>query len=257
MSSFLNTSATNYFLEELIKNASERLILISPFLKLNEKIKELLEDKNRLKIDVRIIYGKNEMQPNEIKWLRTLEYVRTSFCSNLHAKCYINEHSAIITSLNLYEFSQVNNNEMGVNIDRQEDAQLYNDTYSEAQRIIRISEEVRISIDEITKKQTNVDTGKTLQEPAILAKQYSNAPEQESTPQSHVTSNNKVSSSRIAQKLNMTTSSFINKMVELGYLHQQGSAFCLSQSGKDLGAEHVKKSRFGEYFKWPEDMSIN
>lgn len=47
MSKFLNTSATNFYLEELIKNAKERLILISPFLKLNDRIKELLEDKNR------------------------------------------------------------------------------------------------------------------------------------------------------------------------------------------------------------------
>ena len=50
---FLNTCATNYFLEELIKNAKDRLILISPFLKLNDRMKELLADKNRLKIDVR------------------------------------------------------------------------------------------------------------------------------------------------------------------------------------------------------------
>ena len=37
MAKFLNTSATNYFLEELIKNAKDRLILISPFLKLNDR----------------------------------------------------------------------------------------------------------------------------------------------------------------------------------------------------------------------------
>ena len=104
MAKFLNTSATNYFLEELIKSASERLILISPFLKLNDRIKELLEDKNRLKIDVRIIYGKSELQPEEINWLRSLDYVRTSFCKNLHAKCYLNEQGCIVTSLNLYEF---------------------------------------------------------------------------------------------------------------------------------------------------------
>lgn len=48
MAKFLNTSATNYFLEEMIKNASDRLILISPFLKLNDRIKELLEDKNQI-----------------------------------------------------------------------------------------------------------------------------------------------------------------------------------------------------------------
>lgn len=63
---FLNTSATNYYLEELIKSAKERVILISPFLKLNDRVKELLEDKNRLKIDIRIIYRKSELQPEEI-----------------------------------------------------------------------------------------------------------------------------------------------------------------------------------------------
>lgn len=129
MAKFLNTSATNYFLEELIKTARDRLILISPFLKLNDRIKELLEDKNRLKIDVRIIYGKNELQNDEISWLSNLTYVRTSFCKNLHAKCYLNEESCIITSLNLYEFSQVNNNEMGVSVSRLEDPDLYKEAY--------------------------------------------------------------------------------------------------------------------------------
>ena len=71
MSKFLNTSATNYYLEELIKNASERLVLISPFLKLNDRMKELLEDKDRLKIDVRIVYGKSELHPDENRQFTT------------------------------------------------------------------------------------------------------------------------------------------------------------------------------------------
>jgi len=71
MAKFLNTSATNYFLEELIKEAKDRLVLISPYLKLNDRVKELLADKNRLKIDVRMVYGKSELQPAEISWLRT------------------------------------------------------------------------------------------------------------------------------------------------------------------------------------------
>ncbi len=99
MAKFLNTSATNYFLEELIKDAKDRLVLVSPFLKLNDRMKELLSDKNRLKIDVRIVYGKSELQPQEIDWLRGLTYIRTSFCKNLHAKCYLNEELCIITLL--------------------------------------------------------------------------------------------------------------------------------------------------------------
>ena len=80
MAKFLNTTATNYFLEEIIKDAKDRLVLISPYLKLNDRIKELLADKDRLKIDIRIIYGKNELHPSEISWLNELSYVRTSFC---------------------------------------------------------------------------------------------------------------------------------------------------------------------------------
>ena len=84
MAKFLNTSGTNFFLEELIKNAKERLILISPYLRLNDRIKELLEDKDRLKIDIRIVYGKSDLHPDEIKWMQKLDYVRVSFCKNLH-----------------------------------------------------------------------------------------------------------------------------------------------------------------------------
>ena len=153
MAKFLTTSATTYHLEELIKNATEKVVLISPFLKLNDRVKELLEDKNRLKIDIRIVYGKSELQPTEINWLKELSFVRTSFCKNLHAKCYMSEEACIVTSLNLYEFSQVNNNEMGVLITRTDDADMYRDAHDEAQRIIRISDEVRISLETVDASQ--------------------------------------------------------------------------------------------------------
>ena len=40
------------------------------------------------------------------------DHVHLYFSKNLHAKCYLNEKKMIITSMNLYEFSQVNNREM-------------------------------------------------------------------------------------------------------------------------------------------------
>ncbi|ECJ8464256.1 DNA repair protein, partial [Salmonella enterica] len=56
----LNTTGLNYQLEKTITEAEERIILISPYLKLSNRIKELIEDKNRLKVDIRIVYGKSE-----------------------------------------------------------------------------------------------------------------------------------------------------------------------------------------------------
>lgn len=228
MAKFLNTSATNYFLEELIKSAKDRLILISPFLRLNDRIKELLEDKNRLKIDVRVVYGKSELQPGEISWLTELSYLRTSYCKNLHAKCYLNEELCIITSLNLYEFSQVNNNEMGVLIRRSEDAELYKEAYEEAQRIIRISDEVRISVETVEK-------------------------ETESTTEAEEQSADKLTTSKLAQKIGIKTADLIEQLTKAGYLEARDGKNYITPKGKDSGGE-FRMSKHGPYFLWPESF---
>lgn len=237
MAKFLNTSATNYFLEELIKNARDRLILISPFLRLNDRIKELLADKNRLKIDVRIVYGKSELQPQEIEWLRELDYIRTSFCKNLHAKCYMSEELCIITSLNLYEFSQVNNNEMGVLVRRTDDPELYQDAYEEAARIIRVSDEVRISME-------RVETAASDDRPG--------APPADIEPQS----GGKLTTSRLARKLGLKTGELLDRAVGLGYIEVQGEHHVLMPKGQQAGMEFIAKSRFGPYFLWPDDVAL-
>jgi len=230
---FLNTSATNYYLEEMIKGASERLILISPFLKLNDRIRELLEDKNRLKIDVRVVYGKSELQPNEINWLKELSFVRTSFCKNLHAKCYLSEDSCIITSLNLYEFSQVNNNEMGVWISRHEDSEMYRDAYEEAQRIIRVSDEVRISLEKVDKEQGEA----------------SDPSQEQSGPE-------KLTSSKLAKKFGLKTPELLENLTSQGYLIEADGKHSLTDKGKDVGGEFKFSPRFGPYFIWPEDFKV-
>lgn len=237
MAKFLNTSATNYFLEEMIKEASDCLILISPFLKLNDRMKELLADKNRLKIDVRIVYGKSELQPQEIDWLRGLTYIRTSFCKNLHAKCYMNENMCIVTSLNLYEFSQVNNNEMGILIQRADDGQLYKDAYEEAQRIIRISDEVRISLERVA----NEPEGSTAEE--------------EKDSDGEVAAD-KLTSSKVAQKLGFKTAHFLDFATEHDYLTLNGDKHALTPKGEQAGVEFVAKSRFGPYFLWPQSLDF-
>ena len=227
MAKFLNTSGTTYHLEELIKKSSDRLILISPYLKLNERIKELLEDKNRLKIDIRIVYGKSDLQPEEINWLKGLDFVRTSFCKNLHAKCYMNENECIITSLNLYEFSQINNNEMGILIARDADNQLYSDAYEEAQRIIRISEEVRMSVDKVNEMSTTSEN-----------KEYG-----------------KITIAKLASQLGMKTPELSAKMIENGYLQEIAGELRLTQLGSEKGGEE-KRGKFGIFTIWHKNFNF-
>jgi len=151
MAKFLDTTGVSYHLQQLINSASEKLILISPYLRVNERLKQSLEDKDRFKIDVRIVYGKNDLQPAEHNWLKSLRSIRSSYCQNLHAKCYLNEKEAIITSMNLYEFSEVNNNEMGIYVNKDEDSELYSSIYDEAMRLVRISDEIKITVAKVPK----------------------------------------------------------------------------------------------------------
>lgn len=229
MAKFLNTSATNYFLEELIKDARERLIIISPFLKLNDRIKELLEDKNRMKLDIRMVYGKSELQPEELNWLRNQEFIRTSFCKNLHAKCYMNEQSCIITSLNLYEFSQVNNNEMGVLIERDKDAELYKDAYEEALRLIRVSDEIRINLEKVSQDEEKDEENNE---------------------------SNKLTSSKLAGKHGIKTPELLERLLKTGLLELRDGKHYLTEEGKKSGGEFKFSSKFGAYFLWPESLSI-
>lgn len=157
MAKFLTTSGISFHLEELIKGSREKLFLISPFLKINPRLRQLLEDKDRDKIDIRVVYGKSELQPEENNWLKSQASIRSSFCNNLHAKCYLNESEALITSMNLYEFSQVNNEEMGILISKAEDAALYASVYEDVMRLFRISQEIRVTVEQVVKQNTDAE----------------------------------------------------------------------------------------------------
>jgi RNA polymerase-binding transcription factor DksA len=163
MAKFLNTTGVSYHLEELIRNTKDKLILISPYLQFTDRIKEHLANLNVQKKDIRIVYRENKLQMEENNWLESQIGIRTSICKNLHAKCYINEEEAIITSMNLYEFSQMNNNEMGIFVSKKDDETLYNEISKEVQRLLTISEEIRVTVKKVEKEETKSNKKETIE----------------------------------------------------------------------------------------------
>ena len=149
MAKFLDTQGVSHRLTEIIKKAQKRLVIISPYLRVNRQIKELLEDKDRLRIEVWVIYGKNDLRPEENNWLRSMKSIKTGFLSDLHAKCYMNEDEALVTSMNLYEYSQVNNYEMGISVSRENDHELYEEIENESDRILRACDIITVTVDRV------------------------------------------------------------------------------------------------------------
>ena len=134
MAEFHTRKGIVFHLDRIIDEADEELVLISPYIKADSDTKELLKDKTR-RTKIRVVYGKEALNLTEEKFFDDLG-IKTSFLKNLHAKCYLNENEALLTSMNLYKFSQQHNDEMGVLVSKENDPDLYKAIYEQAKRWI-------------------------------------------------------------------------------------------------------------------------
>lgn len=163
MAEFLTTNGTSYYIENIIIEAKTKLTLVSPYLQLSKTFYERLKDATNRGVHVTIVYGKDELKPNERNSLAELNNVSLFFFENLHAKCYYNETKMVITSMNMYAFSEKNNREMGVLIDSEIDKTLYGKAAAESLSIIQSSEQEELR--KVVRAAAQYDTNtKTLKE---------------------------------------------------------------------------------------------
>lgn len=135
MAKFLTTVGNSFYIEQIIINSEKSLTLVTPYLKLSRNLMERLSDAQKEGVQITLIYGKSELAPKEKQNLFSFSNIQIYFCQNLHAKCYYNENAMIITSMNLYEFSERNNREMGLLIEKDKDIEIFNDTLREIESI--------------------------------------------------------------------------------------------------------------------------
>lgn len=112
----LETAAQSLEIENIIKYSYEYLLIVSPYLKINNRLKPKLAEAFERTDSVIILYRENELNQDESLWLNGFTKVQLLPIKNLHAKCYLNEETALITSMNLYDYSQINNHELGVKL---------------------------------------------------------------------------------------------------------------------------------------------
>ncbi len=140
MAKFLTTRGVSYEIENIINNAKKRLVLISPYVKIPGTLFQSLKDADSRKVKITLVYGKKKgLDPDVISQLRQLDNLSLCFLENLHAKCFFNEECMVITSLNLLDYSEQNNREMGILVSVAEDKDVFEDACKEAQLIIHSS----------------------------------------------------------------------------------------------------------------------
>lgn len=221
MARFLKNHGITNAIEDLIRNASRRLVLISPYLQLSDAIKRTLEVKVRNGLAVQMVYRTDKRLPDDIQWLEK-QRIPALGLENLHTKCYLSESQCIITSLNLYQYSQVHNLEMGVLIDRREDAALYADVAQEVGFILNITPQPTPTPQTITTAKTN--------------------------------QSGKLSEAQLAKKLGMDETVLKNRMAAMGYFERIKNSYELTEKGLIAGGEWKTATNGGRYRVWPADF---
>ena len=127
MARYLDTSHISSELMELLKEAKEKIILVTYSVQVNTQIQERLKTKSKIGTlsEITLIYGNTKPKKSELQWMSEIDDLKVWEKKNLHAKCYINEKKAIICSMNLYDYSQTTNVEMGFLITKEEDPEAY------------------------------------------------------------------------------------------------------------------------------------
>jgi hypothetical protein len=131
MAKFLKGNDLNAELEKIFETAKDNIILISPYIKLHDRYKATLLTKlENPQIRITVLFGKNEedmsksMKNEDFDFFKQFPNIEILYEKRLHAKYFANETKAILTSMNLYGFSQNNNIEAGILMEKRSIAAL-------------------------------------------------------------------------------------------------------------------------------------
>lgn len=125
MAQFLTTKSVSSSIDNIIKDAKEELFIVSPYLKVSSYYLDKFAFASKRKVHITFIYGKTGFGSNVMNVISQLDNVTILYRERLHSKCYFNEKSMVITSMNLHEFSENNNDEMGILVTKWGDGNIY------------------------------------------------------------------------------------------------------------------------------------
>jgi hypothetical protein len=121
MAKFLTSSKLNSAIEDIFENANSLIVLISPYIKLHDRYISVLKSKAKSpEIKIIVVFGKNEdnvsksLKKEDLDFFVNLPNIEIRYEKRLHAKYYANEGAGLLTSMNLYSYSQDNNIEAGI-----------------------------------------------------------------------------------------------------------------------------------------------
>ncbi len=136
MAQLLTTKSLAAQLEEIIRKSKGEVYLISYSFRISQSFLRQIRNAVDKGIKIKIVYGKF-IYENTMEELGDIKNLEIYYCENLHAKVYANESKCIVGSMNFYEYSEINNIELGVLLTEKEDSDAFNDTLEQCKEIFK------------------------------------------------------------------------------------------------------------------------
>ena len=121
MSKFITGKELEDAVYNIIWDAQETLLIVSPFIKLEKYFSKLFDHQTENhRLHIILVFGKNEgdvsrsLTKEDFEYFKKFIRISIIYIPNLHAKYYGNESQGVVTSINLHDFSFRNNIEFGV-----------------------------------------------------------------------------------------------------------------------------------------------
>jgi len=133
---FLNKDKAYAEIVDIVSKATNDLVLITPYIRIPDDLFERLKYKDGKGVVTTVVCREKDLNPEVKSTLAQLNNLDLRYDKDLHAKCFINERAMVITSLNLYEHSQLHNREMGILLTIDKDPDVYKEALNEAEFIV-------------------------------------------------------------------------------------------------------------------------
>jgi hypothetical protein len=125
MSKFVTGKELASVVYNILFEAKEKLVLVSPYIKLDAYFRQILDQHaHNPQLELLVVFGKNpghvtrSISREDLDYFTKFPHVTLVYAPTLHAKYYANETKGVVTSINLYDYSFEHNIEFGVYSER-------------------------------------------------------------------------------------------------------------------------------------------
>lgn len=147
MVQYLNTQGAYAEIENIVNRAENALVIISPYIQINRTLlQKIFHASEHRAINVSLICRKDDIKPEEMDALNKITRLELFDLPNLHANCIYNEKTMVITSLNLFDYTQINNRDMGALISADKDPAAFMSAVHETEYMMQLATLVKANM---------------------------------------------------------------------------------------------------------------